>query len=245
MIKYGIKLWSRDIGLINEAEKLIDSKIFHYIELIIDPDFLDVSPFDYDLPYVIHSPHENFGVDIGDETKGRFTRKMINCSMKFADELKARWIILHAGSGSEETAKVTLANFEDERIVLENMPVVGIHGERCLGFDSDSMSPLINEKGLCLDFGHAAKASISLKKDCREIISKFLEMGPKIFHLSDGDFKTEIDQHLRIGEGDFDINYFKKCIEKSKLRFVTLEIPRKNHSSLKEDLDSLNVLEGS
>ena len=163
MIRYGVKLWTRDTQLINEAKKLIDAGTFHYVELIIDTGFLDASPFDYDLPYVIHSPHENFGVDIGDESKKKHTLNMIARSIKFADKLNAEEIIIHAGTGSKEVAKSALSKISDDRIIIENMPVAGIHGERCLGYDAKSISGLIDGAGICLDFGHAIKASLILK----------------------------------------------------------------------------------
>lgn len=244
MIKYGLKLWTRDTKLINEAKKLIDAGMFHYIELIIDPDFLDASPFDYDLPYVIHSPHENFGVDIGDETKKRYTLEMIRHSLKFADKLKARQVILHAGTRSKETAKVTLSEIGDGRILLENMPKVGLNGEKCLGYDAYSMCSLNKDDffGVCLDFGHAVRAAISLKQDYKKIISEFMGLKPKMFHISDGDLSSEIDNHLTLGEGQFDLKYFKKCIEKSKSKSVTLETPRRNTNSLRDDLNNIKLL---
>ena len=78
--------------------------------------------------------------------------------------MNAKYIILHAGTGSEKIAKNILSEIRDKRIVIENMSFLGIHNERCLGYDAESIVSLGNF-GVCLDFGHAIKASVSFKKN--------------------------------------------------------------------------------
>lgn len=240
---FGIKLWSSETLLLEKAEKLIDEGIFSYVEVILNPDFLNDEPFlEHKIPYVVHVPHENFGVSIGDEPKREYTLKMVHESIRWADRLDARLMILHAGVGSVKVAKSTLSEIHDERLTIENMPVLGIHGEKCLGYDAESISNLINNAGLCLDFGHAVKASISLKEDYRKIVSGFLKLKPRAFHISDGDLRTEVDQHLNIGEGGYDFSFFKQCVESNEHRYITIETPRCNPLSLDEDLANVKRL---
>ena len=53
-IKFGLKLWSINYNLLEEARKLIEKGIFHYIELMPVPD-TEISPFQkIKVPYVIH-----------------------------------------------------------------------------------------------------------------------------------------------------------------------------------------------
>jgi deoxyribonuclease-4 len=241
--KFGLKLPSSSFSLLESIEKLIEDKIFNYVELIIKPPFLDTDPFiNYDIPYIIHIPNENFGVNIADKTKLKYSLKMIDYAIKFADEFNSKYVILHPGYGSEKTAMNVLSKLEDKRLLLENMPVVGIRGEKCLGFNAQSMLHLnVRNFGICLDFGHAVKASISLKKNYKEIISDFLEFNPRVFHIADGDLKSEMDNHMKISQGEFDLKYFKRCIEKKNSKFVTLETPKAD-MSLKEDLENLKKL---
>ncbi len=240
---FGIKLLSSEGHLLGEAEKLIDEGIVSYVEIILNTDFLDERPFlDHEIPYVVHAPHENFGVDIGDISKRDYTYEMIQESVRWADLLGAEFIILHAGTGSAEAAESILSKISDNRLILENMPVKGIYGEKCLGFDSKSISLQGSNLGVCLDFGHAVKASTSLKKDYTVVITGLLGLKPKMFHISDGTLKNEKDEHLSIGQGEYDFEYFKKCIQDSKSKLVTLETPRRNKNSLEEDLKNIKVL---
>jgi len=48
----------------------------------------------------------------------------------------------------------------------------------------------------CFDFGHAVCAANSLKKKPMEFIKEFLELKPRLYHLTDGFFKNEKDEHL-------------------------------------------------
>lgn len=242
-VDFGVKLWSSEAHLLEKSVELIDEGVLSYVEVILNPDFPNEKPFlEYRFPYVVHAPHENFGASIGDDSKREYTLERIHESIRWADRLDAKLLILHAGCGSADTARSTLSEINDGRLTIENMPVRGIHGEKCLGYDAESMSALVNDSGLCLDFGHAVKASISLKEDYRELVSGFLNLKPKIFHISDGDLTAEIDQHLNIGEGEYDFGFFKQCIEKNEYRLITIETPRRNSNSLDEDAANVNRL---
>ena len=227
-----------------DAERLVDEGIFDYVELLIDPKNPGITPFcQFDVEYVVHTPHENYGVDIGHPEQRDFTLKMIDYSLRCAEDLDAKTVILHAGTDSMENAKKILSDLDDLRIVIENMPKVGINGEACLGYNSESMTSLTNGRfKICLDFGHAVKASIALKNDYRAVISDFMEMEPRLFHLSDGDLKSVKDNHLNLDEGAFDLKYFKSCVRKSRFKEITLETPRQNPKSLEEDLRNIEIL---
>jgi len=243
-IKYGLKLRTSESRLMKDAERLIDKGIFDYAELLIDPKNPDIAPFsEFDLDYVIHCPHENHGVDIGNQEQNDFTLKMLDISQRFADELNANIVILHAGTGSLENAKNVLSSCNDSRITLENMPKVGINGEACLGYTAETMKALVSSRfGICIDFGHAIKASMTLKIDYKKIIQEFLKIKPRIFHISDGNFNTEKDEHLNIGAGAYDFKYFRNCIYNNPSKFVTLETPRQNNMSLEENVKNVEAL---
>jgi len=93
-----------------------------------------------------------------------------------------------------------------------------------------------------MDLNHAAKAAVSLKIPYKEFIKQFLKLRPEMFYISDGKQNTEKDEHLAVGEGDYDFEFFIKCIKENPSRFVTLETPRIDTNSLCEDIQNVNKL---
>jgi deoxyribonuclease-4 len=242
-MKFGLKLWSTNTELLNQAIQLIDKKIFDYIELFIVPN-TQISPFIIDILYVIHIPHEKFGVNIGDCSKKKYNLQKIKESITWADKLNAQYLILHAGYGSVENAIDILHEVEDNRLLIENVPKIGLNNETMIGYLPAQIEKLIgdNDIGLCLDLNHAAKAAVSLGVDYQEFIQDFLIFDPKMFHISDGMLSNEKDEHLNIGEGDYDIEFLMNCVNRSELGYVTLETPRTKLSSLEEDLENCGKL---
>src|SRR3972149_612450 len=94
--KFGLKLWSTNTNLIDQAIQLIDDKIFDYIELFVVPD-TQISLFINDVPYIIHIAHHSFGVNIGEASKKEYNLQKIYESITWADKLNAKYLILHAG----------------------------------------------------------------------------------------------------------------------------------------------------
>lgn len=252
-IKFGLKLWSTNDNLIEEAKELIEKDIFHYVEILVVPD-TEFSPFQKtNIPYIIHITNERWGVDIGDKSKEDFNLKTINQCIQWANELSAEYLILHLGYKDFRVAKSFLDKIEDKRILIENVPKVGLDEEEfalfdkanveMIGFSPEQIKELIGDKfGFCLDFGHSTKAAISLKKDYKDYIKEFLKLNPMILHISDGRLNNEKDEHLNIGEGDYDFDFLADCIKKSQAEYISLETPRNNLNSLSEDLKNLEKL---
>lgn len=242
-IHFGLKLWSTNTDLIDSAIKLIDEKVFDYIELFVVPGS-QISPFMIDVPYIIHIPHCKFGVNIGDVGKKEYNLQKINESIIWADKLDAKYLILHAGAGSMRQSLDVLCNVRDNRLLIENMPKVGLNGEKMIGYSFDQIRESIrnSDRGLCLDFGHAAKAAIGLEVDYKEFIKGLLRFEPKVFHISDGMLNGEKDEHLKIGEGEYDFWYLLRCVRKSSSKLVTIETPRTSQHSLQEDVQNVGIL---
>lgn len=245
-IEFGLKLWSTNIGLIDQAIHLIDEKIFDYIELFEIPG-TRISPFMIDVPYIIHIPHEKFGVNIGDVSKKEYNLQKINESISWADTLNAKYLILHAGYDSMKHATDVLSEIADNRLLIENMPKVGLNDEPMIGYSPAQIEELIGdtEFGLCLDLNHAAKAAVSLEADYREYVQDFSVFDPKMFHISDGMLDNEKDEHLNIGEGDYDFNYLLQCVMRGTSGLVTVETPRMHKGSLDEDIQNIQTLKGT
>lgn len=241
-MKFGLKLWSTDTELTDQAIHLIDEKIFDYIELFVVPD-TRISPFIIDVPYAIHIPHEKFGVNISERSKKEYNLQKINESIRWADALNAKYLILHPGVGRMENTIDFLETIDDKRILIENMPKLGLRGEKMVGYAPKQIKSLMGDKfGLCLDLNHAIKASVSLRTSYKEFIEEFLKLQPKMFHISDGKLNDEKDEHLNIGEGEYDFEFLMSCVKEAKSEYVTLETPRTNLNSFDEDLKNLERL---
>ena len=242
-IKFGLKLWSTDSGLIKEAERLIKENVFDYIELMVIPDS-EILPFQkINVPYIIHIAHEGLGLNIADKKKKEFNLKVINQSIEWANKLNAKYLILHPGFEEIEIAKDFLTKINDKRILIENMPKFGNDNEKMIGFTPEEIKELKKDKfGFCLDFGHAIKAAASLKRDYKQYIKEFLKLNPQVFHISDGMLNKEHDVHLDIGRGEYDLKFLANCIKENKSKYLTLETPKDNLDSCKQDLENLKKL---
>ncbi len=242
-IKFGLKLWSKNYDSVSEAQRLIEEDIFQYIELMVVPD-TEISPFQkIKAPYIIHMSHEDLGTNIADKKKKESSQKIIKQCIEWADKLNADYLVLHPGFGSISDTLEFLEKINDERILVENMPKIGQNGEKMIGFTPEQIKELMGDKfGFCLDFSHAIKAAISLKKDYKKYIEDFLKLNPKIFHIYDGNLNNEKDEHLNIKEGEFDFAFLANCIRGNNSKLVTLETPRTNLNSLKEDLENMEKL---
>lgn len=242
-IKFGLKLWSINYDFFNEARELIKKDIFQYIELMVVPD-TEISPFQkIKVPYILHITSEKWRMNIANKKKEEFNLKTINHNIKWANMLNAKYLILHPGFGLISDALEFLEKIDDERILIENMPKIGLNNEKMTGFTPEQIKKLMaNKFGFCLDFGHAIKAATSLKKDYKKYIKDFLELSPKMFHISDGILAAEKDEHLNIGEGEYDFDFLTDCIKENNTKYITLETPRVNLASYEEDLENLEKL---
>ncbi|MCD4677328.1 MAG: sugar phosphate isomerase/epimerase, partial [Desulfobacula sp.] len=174
-----------------------------------------------------------------------YTLQKINESITWANQLNAKHLILHAGHGSMQHATDMLCEVSDNRLLIENMPKVGLGGEVMIGYSPVQIEELIGDSdmGLCLDFGHAVKAAVSLEVDYKEYVQGFMGLEPRVFHLSDGKMSEERDEHLGIGEGEYDFGFLINCVNASKTGgFLTIETPKANINLLHDDVKNLNKL---
>lgn len=239
-LSYGLKLWSINKDLIDQAKKLIEKKYFNYIELTYVPE-TDIKPFlDDDIDYMIHLPTNRHGVNIGDLNKKEENLELIRKGLEWADRLSAKYAILHPGYGSFENVKIFLSELEDERILIENMPRYGLNNEDMVGYSKEEILELKNDRfGFCFDLNHAIKAAITLNEDYKEYIKELLRLNSQMFHVADGRLDFEKDEHLDMGEGEYDWKFLINVIKESDCDYVTLETPRE---TLKDDLKNLRSL---
>jgi len=256
--KYGLKLYSHNISsddLKKDIEKAYREKMFDFIELYIVPGTYENyhTPWaNLDIPYVIHAPSFKHGFNLSKESCLIDNLKMFKEAQQFANELVATNIIVHPGvAGSMREVIKQINQFNDVRILIENMPFIGINGKRCVGGSFEEIKAILNSSkvGFCLDIGHAIKHAFSNDLNYYEYLETLMSLNPKIFHLSDGNVENCTDEHQRFGEGNFPIAKIMDMIRTAMPSpMITLETPKKNLQSVNEfimDLEYLKRAEAS
>jgi len=237
---YGLKLWSSNQTHLSRAVELVNENDFSYIELTPIP-YTKIDVFEQlNVPFNIHITTERHDVNIADANKREYNLKAINRCIEWADRLNAKYLILHPGFGDLNDAIEVLDEINDKRILIENMPAIGINDESMRGYDVDEIKEYISMGfGFCLDINHAVKASISLKLNYLENIRNLLDVGPSMLHISDGNLVQERDEHLDIGKGDYDFLAILELFNNHEDLPMTLETPR---SDLDDDLRNLQAI---
>jgi deoxyribonuclease IV len=230
-IKYGIKLWSTNSNLYGDFIKSYHEKKVDYLELLYSPGNIE----DIDLliknriPVVIHAPTFNQNVLFGD---GRFEEndKVLKETMRFAEKLNSSQIIIHPDIGRKNHFIKFLGEHKDKRLIIENMPKKGIGGAECIGYALKEIKEYldIDNFDFCIDFAHAIKSAISQNIDYKKFLKDLMGLNPRIAHISDGTLKSEEDEHMSLGEGDFDLKFIATLIKKSTIEKLTFEVPKTN-----------------
>lgn len=231
-IQIGLKLFSTNTALLPGAIELWDDGLYQYIELYIIPGSFEKTSTTWKncrIPYVIHAPHSEHGVNLSIADQWGSNRTAIEETQRFTDCLDADTIIVHGGhTGSIQETIRQIALLNDKRICLENKPKFGLNNERCVGFSPEEFQMVsdagVLAQGTVLDFGHAVCAAFSLGIPHMALINSLCRFDPRIYHLSDGYIDSGKDVHLNLGKGLFDIEAFISIIPKNG--FLTLETPR-------------------
>lgn len=244
-INKGLKIWSTEQSLIEEAKRLFDAGKIGFIEIYVIPGSFDKSINQLKnirVPIVLHAPHSAHNFNPGNKELEESNIKMFEEVKKFAKELDNPEIIVHPEHEDIKTSISCMKKFNHKKILIENMPKKGIRGEKCIGHSPEEIK-IYRENGFrfCLDLAHAYKAAKSLNKEPERFIKEMLKLEPYMFHISDGHKDNEIDEHLNLGEGDFDISFLKRCIQESKNKTVTFETPKEN--GLSQDMKNLEYFE--
>lgn len=246
MHKLGLKLGSTNTQYTDDILRYYDEGVFQYIEL-----FVVIGTFDetvsywkqFNIPFGIHAPHSAAGMNLSLAENREINKPKIEETLKFADALDARYIVFHAGTnGTIEEATRQLLPYADERFLIENKPIKGLDGSRCVGTTYDELLQITKElkAGFCLDFGHAICAANTLQEDAVDFIKKLLELSPRLFHLTDGDYKSEMDSHLHYGNGTFPLVHLLNFVPNGMM--ITNEAKRSDANSLLEIAEDARAL---
>lgn len=243
----GLKLRTTDGILLKQAQELFDLHYYDYIELYIVPNTFEDTCKQWKsgaMPFIIHAPHTGHDVNLAKKALRASNEKVYQEVIKFSDALASRIIIFHSGcDGTIEEAIYQVRRINDTRMHVENKPLVGLHGEKCIGVTPEEIVSIQNEcklKGFILDFGHAINSSKSFSRDYSVTMKDFLNLSPAVFHISDGDVSSEKDMHLNLGKGNFKIKELINGLPVGGR--LTLETPRRPETGLDDFIMDLNYL---
>jgi deoxyribonuclease-4 len=237
--KMGLKLWARNHKHIDEAAELIRSGVFDYLEIMPEAGY-DTGVYPGDIKYVVHA---NKFINPADVSEAIHNRSMMRLSIRWADALGSDTIIVHPGYGSLEDSCRFVNSEEwehDERIIVENMPYV-IDGQINVPGNSPTDIKMYG-RPICLDIGHMMSSSVSHRVGHKSFLESYLALKPRMAHIMDGYSDYEDDQHLAIGEGDYDLKYIVSKLIEAKIRYATLETPWNTPKDTAIQLDRLKSL---
>lgn len=246
MFKIGLKLWSTNRQYIKDAIALYERGLYDYIELFSVPGSYDEYIKDWEalgIPYVIHAPHFYQGMCLSLKEKFHDNMRLAFEALKFADTLKAPWVVFHSGvNGSIYEVARQLKIISDSRVLIENKPYAGLAGEVCNGSTPQDIAYLKAEAGVgfCLDIGHAICAANSFSRNHQEYLKEMLTLKPQMFHMTDGDANGMLDQHLHFGEGSYDFEMIAQLLPTNAS--ISIECQHTYQDSLNDfEADSLFV----
>ena len=83
-----------------------------------------------------------------------------------------------------------------------------------------------------MDIGHAINYAAWAGLKYESVIENFLELGPSVFHLSDGDTASQTDLHLNFGSGNFNLYQIIRNIPNGV--YITIETDKDISMILKD-----------
>ncbi|MEE9379270.1 MAG: TIM barrel protein [Candidatus Lokiarchaeia archaeon] len=247
-IRFGIKIATSNFDFLPDIYK--NKNLIDFVEVIVLPDFKlgDINIIKrIKMPYAIHLPNSNYGIDLGDIKRNRKNIEFINNINQYRGVFKTLnpiCYIIHPESGNIKLSIDNLKKFKIKPLAIENMPIKGIHGEALLGYSPRTLTEYfekIKDLEFCFDINHAIKTAISLKVDYIDFIKKFLTYKkPRIFHISGGNLDIEIDEHLSLEKGQYNIVEIKKFLLQYDSNVnLTFETPRNYKTKIKDDLKNM------
>ncbi|MDP3791539.1 MAG: GNAT family N-acetyltransferase [Candidatus Omnitrophota bacterium] len=254
-MKIGLKLWSDNSCYIKSAARMYSGGNYDFIELYAVP--RTISRYiklwkSLDVPYIVHAPHYAHGFNLADKDKRGRNRRLFKEAQCFADELNARYIVVHCGVlGQRPEAEEQLAILGDERILIENKPVHGLKNTICVGSSPREIERYKKTAnvGFCFDVNHAVGYAYSSHKERIKVINDFLRLKPEIMHIAGISYNSGANDHLCLNRSECDLGAIMETIKKngSSIKLCTLETPKdpaKDLTDFKEDIDFFKALTG-
>jgi len=251
-LKPGLKLWSSNTFYIKPALELYRKGVYDYVELYVDPGAENDAPGQWrecGLPFFLHAPHSYSGFNLSRRECNSENIRLLKEVESYRLALEPEFIVFHPGiMGSlNETVHQILdmkKEFPDtfNSAIIENKPKIGLKGETCIGASPEEIERITEETGLgfCLDIGHAICYAAWAQIEWEEVLHKFMELKPEVYHLSDGNVNSHTDAHLHYGDGDFDLSRIIKLIPSNV--YVSVETEKDRELHLKDFERDVNYL---
>jgi deoxyribonuclease IV len=250
MRHFGLKLWSTNRYYFKEAQKLYDKGVIQYIELYAVPGTYSstISAWkSLKIPYIIHAAHSGNGVNLARKEFKDANAKGINEAKAFADKLDAKFLIVHGGMDGQTKEIISQLNpLKDERFLIENKPYLSLDKKKiCNGNSPEEIKAIIKQAkvGFCLDVGHAICSANSHEIFPFDYIFEFLKLKPKLLHLTDGGFNSELDSHLHFKAGDYPIPAIYDMLPKAlPITIESIKVSEKHLNDFAQDVEYLKGL---
>lgn len=242
----GLKLWSINTDFYFEAAKqLYSDGWFKYIELYVVPDTLNTIEKwkTINIPFTLHAPHFDNGVNLALKENEKINMEIYDQVKEFNEALHPEYIVAHSGiEGSIEETIRQLKLLNLNNILIENKPHQAPTDPdfRCRGAKIDEIQKVIDEVGcgFCLDVGHSLCTAVSFNLDPYQYLKKFNNLSPRCYHLSDNQIETDIDNHLHLGNGNYNFKKIFSIIDVSKnIAIETCKDSKKNLDDFIKDVE--------
>lgn len=223
-MRIGLKLWSTNDFYIDSVVRLYKEKFFDFVELSVVPGSTGCLPLwtKLDIPFCLHAPHSYMGLNWAKPNLTEAEEHILYEVNMYAHCLHPKYVVFHPGiDGSLENSIKNMKQAKKEmpeifaHALIENKPKIGGGGELCVGYNPNDIKLIAKDvgMGICLDYGHAICSAIAENVDYKEVIMQFLSLQPSLIHLSDGWKETLDDDHLHLGKGNYDLDWFLKSIK--------------------------------
>ena len=247
MYKIGLKLWSINTDYYyDEAKGLYEEGVFDYIELYVVPDSLDrIAKWkNIGIPISLHAPHFAHNVNLADAEKFDYNKAIYEEVEVYRQSLNAMFTVVHGGMNGCVTETIRQLNIiKPKNFLIENkpykVPLPDGNFRYCRGFSIEEIARIVTETncGFCLDIGHAICSANSQKIPPYEYLKNFYDLKPLSCHLSDNFIDSELDGHLNIGKGNYDMSRILKIIYNIKcLALETKKNSKFDLNDFKEDV---------
>ena len=254
MRKFGFKLFSTNIqatpDLVKECAEFARSKDDVFIEITAlaessKDDWQKIKNLLEGLEVRIHASY--IGFDTGNIEQEQQNKKILAFAQSAADLFNSETIVVHAGYGHDkkhlaETAR-QFKNFNDKRVVVENLPYFDNNGDHMHGSTADEIKYIREESGcgFCFDFSHAICAALSLNKDIETQLKEFFALKPSVYHMCDGDINKAQDVHLHFGKGNYPLKHFLNDFTDENA-YITMETGKGNQRHCNTRIADYNYL---
>lgn len=251
-MKIGIKQFSDQLDIYKQDLIKYRDK-YDYIELYVYPnqennlkDWISLKN-EYNMSFTIHAPHFSQLVNLADSSYFEFNKKVYEQVNTFAKALDAEYTVVHGGmDGSAEEIVRQINLIKPHKMRIENKPFVAPRKPDtmvCRGAEPQEIRYIMENCGcgFNLDVGHAFCSAVSQNINQINYLKQFLELNPKSYHISDGEYNNEIDIHYHLGDGDYNWNEIFPLLNKN-LNWTLETITKKNTDGLNHVLKDIELI---